>query len=126
MAPFAALFADFKLTSRTHRGRFGSALQTNSSTPVTIAVYMRLPFWGAAGTVPGSMHLVESGARRVLLDCGLYQGRRKDADAKNRNLPFPGASIAAAILSHAHIDHSGTPPPLVKNGSSAPIYPPPA
>ena len=51
---------------------------------------MKLTFWGAAGTVTGSMHLVETGGKRVLLDCGLYQGRRKDADAKNRNLPFAG------------------------------------
>ena len=49
---------------------------------------MKLTFWGAAGTVTGSMHLVETGGKRILLDCGLYQGRRKGADAKNRHLPF--------------------------------------
>ena len=87
---------------------------------------MKLTFWGAAGTVTGSMHLVESGGKRLLLDCGLYQGRRKDADAKNRNLPFPGSSIDAVILSHAHIDHSGNLPTLVKNGFSGPIYTTPA
>jgi metallo-beta-lactamase family protein len=83
---------------------------------------MRLTFWGAAGTVTGSMHLLETGGKRLLLDCGLYQGRRKDADQKNRHLPFPGSSIDAAILSHAHIDHSGNLPTLVKNGFSGPIY----
>ncbi len=87
---------------------------------------MRLTFWGAAGTVTGSMHLVESGGKRFLLDCGFYQGRRKDADAKNRNLPFPGSSIDAVVLSHAHIDHSGNLPTLVKNGFTGPIYATPA
>jgi metallo-beta-lactamase family protein len=87
---------------------------------------MKLTFWGAAGTVTGSMHLIEAGGRRYLLDCGLYQGRRKDADQKNRNLPFPGSSIDAVVLSHAHIDHSGNLPTLVHNGFSGPIYSTPA
>ena len=51
---------------------------------------MKLTFWGAAGDVTGSMHLVEGGGKRILLDCGLNQGRRKEADRKNRNLPFAG------------------------------------
>ncbi len=87
---------------------------------------MKLTFWGAAGTVTGSMHLLEAGGKRILLDCGLYQGRRKDADQKNRNLPFAASSVDAAILSHAHIDHSGNFPTLVKNGYSGPIYSTPA
>jgi metallo-beta-lactamase family protein len=87
---------------------------------------MKLTFFGAAGTVTGSMHLLESGGKRLLLDCGLYQGRRKDADAKNRNLPFRASSVDATILSHAHIDHSGNLPTLVKNGFSGPIYTTPA
>jgi metallo-beta-lactamase family protein len=87
---------------------------------------MKLTFWGAAGTVTGSMHLLEAGGKRILLDCGLYQGRRKDADQKNRNLPFAASSVDAAILSHAHIDHSGNFPTLVKNGFSGPIYSTPA
>ena len=87
---------------------------------------MKVTFWGAAGGVTGSMHLVESGGRRYLLDCGLNQGRRKDADRKNRELPFPGSSIDAVVLSHAHIDHSGNLPTLVKNGFSGPIYSTPA
>jgi metallo-beta-lactamase family protein len=87
---------------------------------------MKLTFWGAAGEVTGSMHLVESGGRRFLLDCGLNQGRRKEADRKNRNLPFPGSSIDAVVLSHAHIDHSGNLPTLVKNGFSGPIFSTPA
>ena len=87
---------------------------------------MKLTFWGAAGTVTGSMHLVESDGKRYLLDCGLYQGRRKYADAKNRNLPFDASSIDAVVLSHAHIDHSGNLPTLVKNGFSGPIFTTPA
>jgi metallo-beta-lactamase family protein len=72
------------------------------------------------------MHLVEAGGRRILLDCGLYQGRRRDADAKNRLLPFPASSIDSVVLSHAHIDHSGNLPSLVKNGFHGPIYTTPA
>jgi metallo-beta-lactamase family protein len=87
---------------------------------------MKLTFWGAAGTVTGSMHLVETGGKRILFDCGLYQGRRKDADKKNRQLPFAGSSIDAVVLSHAHIDHSGNLPTLVKNGFTGPIYTTPA
>ena len=88
---------------------------------------MKITFWGAAGTVTGSMHLVETGGgKRVLFDCGLFQGRRKDADQKNRHLPFDAAGIDAVVLSHAHIDHSGNLPTLVKNGFSGPIYATPA
>jgi metallo-beta-lactamase family protein len=87
---------------------------------------MKLTFWGAAGAVTGSMHLVESGGKRTLLDCGLNQGRRKLTDAKNRNLPFPGSSIDSVVLSHAHIDHAGNLPTLVKNGFAGPIYATPA
>jgi metallo-beta-lactamase family protein len=87
---------------------------------------MKLTFWGAAGEVTGSKHMVESGGKRILLDCGLHQGRRKDADAKNRRLPFDAASVDAVVLSHAHIDHSGNLPSLVKNGFSGPIYSTPA
>jgi metallo-beta-lactamase family protein len=87
---------------------------------------MKLTFWGAAGTVTGSMHLLETGGRRYLLDCGLYQGRRKEADQRNRHLPFPASGIDAVILSHAHIDHSGNLPTLVKNGFAGPIYTTPA
>ncbi len=87
---------------------------------------MKLTFHGAAGTVTGSRHLVEAAGKRILLDCGLYQGRRKDADRINRNLNFDPASIDAVILSHAHIDHSGLLPILTKNGFSGPIYTTPA
>ena len=87
---------------------------------------MRLTFWGAAGTVTGSMHLLDTGGKRYLLDCGLYQGRRKDADERNRNLPFPAPSIDAVLLSHAHIDHCGNLPTLTRNGFGGPIFATPA
>src|SRR5580700_1066151 len=87
---------------------------------------MKITFWGAAGTVTGSMHLVETGGKRVLFDCGLYQGRRKEADQKNRHLPFDASAIDAVVLSHAHMDHSGNLPTLVRNGFSGPIYTTPA
>ena len=87
---------------------------------------MKVTFWGAAGEVTGSMHLVEAGGRRLLLDCGLNQGRRKAAEAKNRYLPFAGSSIDAVVLSHAHMDHSGNLPTLVKSGFGGPIYTTPA
>ncbi len=87
---------------------------------------MKLTFWGAASTVTGSMHHLETDGRRYLLDCGLNQGHRKAADWKNRHLPYPGDSIDAVILSHAHIDHSGNLPTLVKRGFHGPIYTTPA
>lgn len=87
---------------------------------------MKLTFWGAAQTVTGSMHEVRSGGDIVLLDCGLYQGRRKEAFSRNRDLPFRGDRVRAVVLSHAHIDHSGNLPNLVRNGFSGPIFATPA
>ena len=68
---------------------------------------MRVTFWGAARTVTGSKHLLTSPGGTVLLDCGLFQGRRAESEARNRSLPFNSAAIDAVVLSHAHIDHSG-------------------
>ena len=87
---------------------------------------MKLTFWGAAQTVTGSMHQLEADGRSYLLDCGMYQGHRKEAEQRNRHFPFPAPSIDAVILSHAHIDHSGNLPLLVKNGFGGPIYTTPA
>jgi metallo-beta-lactamase family protein len=87
---------------------------------------MKITFWGAARTVTGSMHHVEAEGRRFLLDCGMYQGRRQEANDRNKNFPFPVRSIDGVILSHAHIDHSGNLPTLVRNGFSGPIYTTPA
>ncbi|MGB6042725.1 MAG: MBL fold metallo-hydrolase [Pirellulales bacterium] len=83
---------------------------------------MKLQFWGAAGTVTGSMHLVQVGDRRLVLDCGLYQGRRKETFERNRQLPFDAATVDAVVLSHAHIDHCGRLPCLVRAGFRGPIY----
>lgn len=83
---------------------------------------MKITFLGAAHTTTGSMHLVEANGKRILLDCGLYQGRRKEAFEKNRNLPIDAKSIDYVILSHAHIDHSGNLPQLVRQGFRGRIF----
>ncbi len=77
---------------------------------------MRIFFAGAARDVTGSQHLLEFNGARLLLDCGLYQGRRKESTERNRHLPFDPRQVDAMILSHAHIDHSGNIPTLVKEG----------
>jgi len=76
---------------------------------------MILRFYGAARTVTGSMHVLEVNGVRLLLDCGLYQGKRKIAFVKNRTLPFRPSEIHNVILSHAHIDHSGNLPQLTRD-----------
>ena len=83
---------------------------------------MELQFLGAARTTTGSMHMVTVNGKRLLLDCGLYQGKRKEAFERNRNLPFDPAQVDAILLSHAHIDHSGNIPTLVKKGFRGRIY----
>ncbi|MCU0226223.1 MAG: MBL fold metallo-hydrolase [Bryobacterales bacterium] len=83
---------------------------------------MRITFHGAARTVTGSLHELQVAGKRVLLDCGLYQGRRAEADRINRNFAFPARDVDAVLLSHAHIDHSGNLPQLVKQGFRGPIY----
>jgi metallo-beta-lactamase family protein len=87
---------------------------------------MRIAFHGAAGEVTGSMHLVETGGKRVLLDCGLFQGRREESRRKNQNWPLEADEVDAVVLSHAHIDHAGRLPLLVKRGYRGPIYCTPA
>ena len=83
---------------------------------------MKITFLGAAQTTTGSMHLVEACGKRILLDCGLYQGHRKEAFEKNRNLPVDAKKIDYVILSHAHIDHSGNLPQLVKAGFRGRVF----
>jgi metallo-beta-lactamase family protein len=87
---------------------------------------MKITFAGAAGTVTGSQHLLEINGRKILLDCGFYQGRRGDTYARNVRFPFDPASLDAVILSHAHIDHSGNLPNLTKQGFRGNIYSTPA
>jgi len=83
---------------------------------------MEITFWGAVQTVTGSMHELRVNGKRLLLDCGLYQGRRKEARERNATLPFPASSVDSVVLSHAHIDHSGNLPSLAKSGYEGPIY----
>ena len=83
---------------------------------------MKITFCGAARSVTGSMHLLTVNGHKLLLECGLFQGRRQEAFERNRTFPFDPKSIDAMILSHAHIDHSGNIPSLVKEGFSGSIY----
>lgn len=83
---------------------------------------MRLTFFGAAREVTGSMHLIEVNGRKLLLDCGLFQGRRADTYERNLHFPFDPATIDAVVLSHAHIDHSGNLPNLCKQGFRGNIW----
>ena len=83
---------------------------------------IKITFTGAVGNVTGSRHLIETDNHKILLDCGLYQGRRKDTYEINLNFPFDPASIDSLILSHAHIDHIGNVPNLVKKGFDGDIH----
>jgi metallo-beta-lactamase family protein len=87
---------------------------------------IRLTCWGAAGEVTGSMHLLEIGPKRILLDCGLFQGRREEARQKNESFPLPAGDLDAVVVSHAHIDHTGRLPLLLKLGYAGPIFCTPA
>lgn len=83
---------------------------------------MRITFYGAAQEVTGSMHLIEVNNQRILLECGLYQGHRAETYERNLNFPFDPKTIDTLILSHAHIDHSGNIPNLVKQGFKGNIW----
>ncbi|MBI5361416.1 MAG: MBL fold metallo-hydrolase [Planctomycetes bacterium] len=83
---------------------------------------MKITFFGAAEGVTGSKHMLETDGAKVLLDCGLFQGRRDETEGMNRNLPFNPAKLASLVLSHAHIDHSGNIPYLTKLGFNSPIH----
>lgn len=83
---------------------------------------MRIDFLGAARNVTGSMHLLTVNGSRILLECGLFQGRRQEAFERNRKLPFEASTIHVLVLSHAHIDHSGNIPNLVRCGFAGKIY----
>ncbi|HZS59084.1 MAG TPA: MBL fold metallo-hydrolase [Gemmatimonadaceae bacterium] len=87
---------------------------------------MQLEFSGAAREVTGSCHIVRAAGRTILLDCGMFQGHRLEADAKNRKLPLPVREIDAIVVSHAHQDHTGRLPYLVHQGYAGPIFATPA
>jgi metallo-beta-lactamase family protein len=83
---------------------------------------MELTFAGAAREVTGSCHILRANGRTIVLDCGLFQGRRSDVGGKNRRLPLPVGDIDAVVLSHAHIDHAGRLPFLVAQGYRGRIH----
>lgn len=83
---------------------------------------MRINFFGAAQTVTGSQYLLEINGSKLLLECGLYQGKRSESYARNRTFPFDPRDVSAVILSHAHIDHSGNLPNLVRQGFNGRIF----
>lgn len=83
---------------------------------------MKITFYGAAREVTGSRHLIEVNGNKMLLDCGMFQGRRAEAEIKNANFPFDPKDILAVVLSHAHIDHSGSIPTLINQGFEGWVY----
>ena len=83
---------------------------------------MNIEFCGGARTVTGSQHLLSINDRRVLLECGLFQGRRHETYERNQNFCFDPATVDAMVLSHAHIDHSGNIPNFVRHGFQGPIF----
>lgn len=84
---------------------------------------MKLTFWGAARTVTGSKHLLElDNGRKILLDCGLFQGRRSESTKRNKHFGFDASSIDVVLLSHAHIDHAGLLPKLWRDGFRGKVY----
>lgn len=88
---------------------------------------MKIAFHGAARNVTGSKHLITlNNGKKILLDCGLFQGSGRDTDSMNRELGFNAADVDVLLLSHAHIDHSGLIPKLVKDGFEGPVYCTPA
>jgi metallo-beta-lactamase family protein len=87
---------------------------------------IELAFLGGAQTVTGSKHLLRTSRATVLLECGLFQGHRSEADRRNRSLPIDVAALDAVVLSHAHLDHSGALPVLANRGYHGPIYTTPA
>ena len=87
---------------------------------------MNVFFHGATRSVSGSLHVVEARGQRWLLDCGLFQGRRQDMYDRNAAVPVEPAHVRGVLLSHAHVDHSGRLPRIVKLGYRGPIYASPA
>ncbi|WP_445154473.1 MBL fold metallo-hydrolase [Arthrobacter sp. Hor0625] len=81
-----------------------------------------LRFFGATDTVTGSRYLLEAGGRRVLVDCGLFQGYKRSRERNRMPFPVPPRSIDAVVLTHAHLDHTGYVPALVRDGFTGPVY----
>lgn len=108
------------------RPKYGPLDPSAEAEPLGYGRPMHIEFIGAAQTVTGSKHLVVTDAARILLDCGLFQGRRRESIDKNQNLGVDPRSLDAVIVSHAHIDHSGALPMLVKQGYEGTIFATPA
>ena len=87
---------------------------------------MELSFHGATGTTTGSCHMVRTGGHTLLLDCGMFQGRRDECRARNERFGFDPAAIDAVVQSHAHIDHSGKLPMLARHGFRGRVFATPA
>src|SRR5690348_6294458 len=84
---------------------------------------MKITFYGAAGRVTGTKHMVTTDSNEnILLDCGMFQGEGDEGNFLNRNFGFEATAMDFVILSHAHIDHSGLLPKLIKEGFRGPIY----
>ncbi len=83
---------------------------------------MKITFFGAAHEVTGSCHLVEVGNKKILLDCGMFQGADSNEDRNHEDFPFDPSDIDAVLLSHAHLDHTGRVPKLIKDGFKGKIY----
>ncbi len=83
---------------------------------------MKITFLGGVGTVTGSMYLIRTNRQMIMMECGLFQGRRAESYARNKHIPVDIHRLDAVVLSHAHIDHSGNLPNLIKQGYEGPIY----
>lgn len=106
-------------------GRDSEAVKVRNRLPglwVAILVSMRIQFFGAAETVTGSRHLLEVDGKRILVDCGLFQGERELRDKNWEPFPVPPHSLDAVVVTHAHTDHIGYLPKLVREGYDGPIY----
>jgi metallo-beta-lactamase family protein len=101
------------------RLRYNKCMKTFSP---TTSFEPAVTFHGAARSVTGSMHLVEFGSVRLLLDCGLVRGPRDEPRSRRRDFPFDPAGIDAVLLSHSHVDHCGNLPNLIRQGFRGPIY----
>lgn len=87
---------------------------------------MRITSFGAAENVTGSKHILEVNGYKFLFDCGMFQGHREESVHRNKTLPFPADDLHGVVLSHAHIDHSGTLPVLIRRGYHGRIFATPA